>query len=138
MGILSSLTGDTVPYQWEHTHQRTFEENQQLVEAACNHHRKPLRYGKNEPPIWMVTNGCVTGIAGVVSQGPEWKTADIAAFYSAKLNLAQQNYAVHEIEMLAGIETMLRDRDILQGVKFQWLTNHKGLIHLLNQKNLTG
>ncbi|KAG9221532.1 hypothetical protein CCMSSC00406_0009355 [Pleurotus cornucopiae] len=138
MGILSSLTGDTVPYRWEHTHQRAFEEIKRLVEAARNHHRKPLRYGKNEAPIWMVTDGCVTGIAGVVSQGPEWKTADIAAFYSAKLNSAQQNYAVHEIEMLAGIETMLRHRDILQGVKFQWLTDHKGLIHLLNQRNLTG
>ncbi|KAG9227856.1 hypothetical protein CCMSSC00406_0008678 [Pleurotus cornucopiae] len=138
MGILSSLTGDTVPFRWEHTHQRAFEEVKRLVELARNHHRKPLRYGKNEPPIWMVTDGCVTGIAGVVSQGTDWKSADIAAFYSAKLNPAQQNYAVHEIEMLAGVETMLRHRDILQGVKFQWLTDHKGLIHLLSQKNLTG
>jgi hypothetical protein len=40
--------------------------------------------------------------------------------------------------MLAGVETMLRYRDILQGIKFIWITDHKGLIHLLNQKNLTG
>ena len=40
--------------------------------------------------------------------------------------------------MLAGIETMLRYSDILQGVEFQWLTDHKGLTHLLNQKNLSG
>lgn len=33
---------------------------------------------------------------------------------------------------------MLRHRDILQGVKFRWLTDHKGLTHLLNQKNLSG
>jgi hypothetical protein len=64
--------------------------------------------------------------------------AKIAAFYSAKLNSAQQNYPVHEIEMLAGIETMLRHADILQGASFKWLTDHKGLIHLLNQKNLSG
>lgn len=49
----------------------------------------------------------------MVSQGPDWKTAKIAAFYSAKLNSAQQNYPVHEIEMLAGIEMMLRYADIL-------------------------
>ena len=88
--------------------------------------------------MWMVTDGCATGISGLISQGPDWKTAKIAAFYSAKLNLAQQNYPVHEIEMLAGIKTMLRYADILQGVEFQWLTDHRGLTHLLNQKNLSG
>jgi RNase H-like domain found in reverse transcriptase len=65
-------------------------------------------------------------------------TAKVAVFYSAKLNLAQQNYPVHEIEMLAGVETMLRHKDVLLGVHFKWLTDHKGLIHLLNQKNLSG
>ena len=86
----------------------------------------------------MVTDGCATGISGVVSQGSDWKTAKIAAFYSAKLNPAQQNYPVHEIEMLAGVETMLRRADILQGTQFKWLTDHKGLTYLLNQKNLSG
>jgi len=62
----------------------------------------------------------------------------VAVFYSAKLNAAQCNYPVHEQEMLAGVETMLRHRDILQGTHFIWLTDHKGLIHLLNQKNLSG
>ena len=90
------------------------------------------------PPIWTITDGSATGISGVVSQGNNWKTARVAAFYSAKLNSAQQNYPVHEIEMLAGIETMLRHMDILQGTKFKWLTDHKGLIYLLNQKNLSG
>ena len=74
----------------------------------------------------------------MIDQGIDWKLVCVAAFYSAKLNLAQQNYSVHEIEMLAGIETMLRHRDILQGAKFIWITDHKGLIHLLKQKDLSG
>ena len=86
----------------------------------------------------MITDGCSTGISGLVSQGNDWKTAKIAAFYSAKLNPAQQNYPVHEIEMFAGVETMLRHINILQGVRFKWLTDHKGLTYLLNQKNLSG
>jgi RNase H-like domain found in reverse transcriptase len=86
----------------------------------------------------MITNGCATGIAGVVSQGKDWKTANVAAFYSAKLNSAQQNYLVHEIELMAGIEMMLWHADILQGVRFRWVTDHKNLTHLLNQKNLSG
>ena len=64
--------------------------------------------------------------------------AKVAAFYSVKLNSAQQNYLVHEIELLAGIETMLRHADSLQGIRFKWVTDHKGLTHLLNQKNLSG
>ena len=54
------------------------------------------------------------------------------------MNPAQQNYPVHEIEILVRVETMLRHADILQGVNFEWLMDHKGLTHLLNQKNLSG
>ena len=138
MGVLSAITGDTVPFRWGYTEQRAFEEVKALVHQAREHRRVPLDYSEGASPIWMVTDGCATGISGLVSQGNDWKTARIAAFYSAKLNPAQQNYPVHEIEMLAGIETMLRHVDILQGTKFKWLTDHKGLIYLLNQKNLSG
>ena len=132
MGILSSITGDTVPFHWGHTEQRAFDEVKALVHRAREHRRVPLNYSAKAPPIWMVTDGCSTGISGLVSQGEDWKTANITAFYSAKLNPAQQNYPVHEIEMLAGIETMIRHADILQSVRFKWLMDHKGLIYLLN------
>jgi hypothetical protein len=138
MGHLSKLIGDTVPFRWHGTEQRAFDEVKQLIHTYRNHHRVTLKYGEGQPPINVVTDGCATGIAGLVSQGEDWQTAPIAAFYSAKLNSAQQNYAVHEIELLAGIETMLRHRNILQGAKFRWYTDHKALIHLLKQKNLTG
>src|SRR6266699_6983753 len=138
MGILTALTGDTVPFRWGYTEQRAFIDVKNLVQASRDQHRVPLTYGEDADPIWMITDGCATGISGVVAQGPEWKTARVAAFYSAKLNPAQQNYAVHEIEMLAGVETMLRHRDILQGVRFKWVTDHKGLTYFLNQKNLSG
>ena len=100
--------------------------------------RQPISYKNGALQVWMVTDGCATGIAGVVSQGVDWKTAKVAAFYSAKLNNAQRNYPVHEIEMLAGIETMLRHKDVLQGVHFKWIMDHKGLIYLLNQKLVLG
>ena len=86
----------------------------------------------------MVTDGCAMGVAGLVSQGLDWKTVKVSAFYSAKLNSAQQNYPVHEIEMLAGIEAMFQLCNMLQGVHFMWITDHKGLIHFMNQKNLSG
>jgi RNase H-like domain found in reverse transcriptase/Integrase zinc binding domain len=138
MGVLSALTGDTVPFCWEFTHQRAFDEVKSIVAESRSRYCVPLNYEPGHEQIFMVTDGCATGIAGLVSQGKDWKTAKVAAFYSAKLNSAQQNYPVHEIELLAGIETMLRQRDILQGVHFKWITDHKGLIHFMNQKNLSG
>jgi len=138
MGILTTLTGDMVPFRWGYTEQWAFIDVKNLVQASRDRHRVPLSYGEEADPIWMITDGCATGVSGVIAQGPDWKTAKVAAFYSAKLNPAQQNYAVHEIEMLAGVETMLRHQDILLGVRFKWVTDHKGLTHFLNQKNLSG
>ncbi|KAG9222581.1 hypothetical protein CCMSSC00406_0000541 [Pleurotus cornucopiae] len=138
MGVLARLTGDNTPFRWTDTHQRSFDEVKLLVDRFRSHSRRPLSYARDSDPIWLITDGSATGVAGVVSQGKEWRTARVAAFFSAKLNPAQQNYPVHEIEMLAGLESMLRHRDILQGVHFRWLTDHKGLVHLLNQPNLSG
>ena len=33
---------------------------------------------------------------------------------------------------------MLRHKDILQGLHFKWVTDHKGLIHLLKEKTVSG
>jgi len=138
MGVLSEITGDTVPFRWEYTHQRAFDEVKQYVSNCKDHHRVPLDYGKGAPTIWLMTDASAKGIAAVVAQGVDWKTSRVAALYSAKLSPAQQNYAVHEQEMLAGLEGMLRHRDILQGARFVWLTDHKGLVHLLNQRDVSG
>ena len=138
IGILSKITGDAIPFHWGYTEQRTFEDVKSLTQRAWDHSQALIPYKKRAPPVWLITDGSSTGISGVVSQGSDWKLVKIAVFYSAKLNDTQRNYPVHEIEMLAGIETMLWHRDILQGVQFKWLTDHKGLTYLLNQKNVLG
>ena len=138
MGVLHALTSDAVPFRWDFTHQRAFEEIKESANKCRNHHRKPLDHTNGAPPINVVTDGCITGIAGFVSQGEDWKNAPVAAFYSAKLSPAQQNYPVHEIEMLAGLETMMRYRDLLLGTHFRWYTDHKGLVTLLTHKDVSG
>lgn len=138
LGVLSAVCGDTVPFRWDDTEQRAFEEVKRYVSACSSHSRVPLTYVPGHPQIWMMTDACPTGVGGVIAQGADWRKAKVAAFYSAKLNAAQRNYPVHEQELLAGVETMLRHRDILQGCPFTWLTDHKSLTHLLSQKNLSG
>jgi hypothetical protein len=138
MDVLNRLTGDTVVFRWGPTEQRAFDQIKEIVNTHRNVHRIAMRYGQDAAPVHMVTDGCLTGIGGCIKQGTDWKTAPVVAFYSAKLSSAQQNYAVHEIELLAGLETMMRHRDILLGVQFTWYTDHKALTHFLEQKNLSG
>jgi hypothetical protein len=138
MYVLLAITGDTIPFQWGFTEQQAFEDVKALVHAARSRSRVPVSYAEDALPVWVITNGCNSGISGIISQGADWQTAKVATFYSAKLNSAQQNYLVHKIEMLAGVETMLRHKDVLLGVYLEWLTDHKGLVYLLNQKNLSG
>ncbi len=135
MGVLTELVGPNRVFNWTHTHQRAFDEVKRLVHTHRVHHRVPLDYTDGAAPIWLVTDGSVSSIAGAVSQGADRRTAQVAAFFSAKLSPAQANYPVHKIEMLAGVESMRRHCDILLGCQFTWVTD--GLTHLLRQKNLS-
>jgi hypothetical protein len=138
MGTLSALTGEATPFRWTFTEQRAFDDIIRIVHDARDLARITIDYTTGAPPINLITDGCSIGIAGCISQGDDWRTAPVVTFYSAKLSSAQQNYAVHEIELLAGVETMVRYRHLLLGAKFRWYTDHKGLIYLLKQKGLTG
>ena len=71
MGILSAVTGDTVLFWWGYMEQQAFNEVKMLVQCAQDHHHIPLNYAKNAPSIWMVTDGCATGISGLVGQGAD-------------------------------------------------------------------
>ena len=73
MGVLSAITGDTVPFRWGYTEQRAFDEVKTLVHQVREHHRVPLSYSESAPPIWMITDGCSMGISGLICQGDDWK-----------------------------------------------------------------
>ncbi|KJA13183.1 hypothetical protein HYPSUDRAFT_151857 [Hypholoma sublateritium FD-334 SS-4] len=110
MGVLHALTSNAVLFQWDFTHRCAFKEIKKSANKCCNHHRRPLDHSKGAPPINVVMDGCITGIAGFISQGEDWKNIPVAAFYSAKLSSVQQNYFIHKIEMLAGLEMTVQLR----------------------------
>ena len=92
---------------------------------------------KGAPPIWVTTDGCLTGGGGYVSQGEDLNSADVVRFWLGKWNSAQQNYPVHEQELLALVETLKCFRGILHSTKFTVRMDHKGLIHLKTQRDLS-
>jgi hypothetical protein len=46
MGVLSAITGDSVPFRWDHTEQRAFNQVKHYVQAWAGHRRVPLVYGE--------------------------------------------------------------------------------------------
>ena len=118
MGHLSGLTADTRSWRWDDTAQRSFEEVKKIVGDHRDQRREALNYAKGAPPIWVTTDACLTGGGGYVSQGNDPSKAKVVSFWSGKWNAAQQNYPVHEQELLALIETLKRFRGILHGTTF--------------------
>ena len=137
MGHLSSLTAESRLWRWDATAQRSFDDVKRIVEEHRHDHRKALDYSEGADPIYVTTDGCLTGGGGYVSQGKDPKTANVVAFWSGKWNSAQQNYPVHELELLALVETLKRFRGVLHGTKFTVRTDHRALVHFLNQKTLS-
>ena len=138
MQVLTDVTRTDRPFKWNHLEQRAFDSIRMLVKEFREHRRIILNYNEDAPPIYMVTDASASGIGGLVSQGRDWRTAKIAAFFSAKLNSAQMNYPDHDLEFMAGVETMLRHKNLLMGVHFIWCTDHRALEKLLIQPNLSG
>ena len=119
MGHLSSLTTETCPWKWDDTAQRSFDSVKQIVNEHRDNRRKALDYSEGADPIYVTTDGCLTGGGGYVSQGKDPETSNIVSFWSGKWNAAQQNYPVHEQELLALVETLKRFHGILHGTRFE-------------------
>ena len=60
------------------------------------------------------------------------------AFFSRKLNQAQQNYSATDREMLAIVEALRFWRHLLHGLEFKVRTDHKPLSSFFTQPNMSG
>ena len=96
-----------------------------------------LDYSEGAQAINLVTDASLTGASGYICQGDDVLTAKVIMFWSGKFNSAQQNYPVHEQELLAIVESLKRFRHLLYGTNFRICTDHESLEHLMNQKNLS-
>ncbi|KAJ3486050.1 hypothetical protein NLI96_g4519 [Meripilus lineatus] len=92
---------------------------------------KPMALDRNAP---VSIQG---GASGYISQGDDLKTAKVVTFWSGKFNSAQQNYPVHEQELLAIVESLKRFRPLLHSARFRICTDHKGLEFIKTQKHLS-
>ncbi|QRV99116.1 Reverse transcriptase (RNA-dependent DNA polymerase) [Ceratobasidium sp. AG-Ba] len=137
MAPLSKRASMNQPWRWEATEQRAFDETKRIVSEYRNSKRGALDYSPNAPPINLTTDACCTGASGVVSQGEDLATAKITAFWSGKFTATQQNYPVHEQELLAIKESLERFKHLLHGARIRVFTDHKALEHFSTQDKLS-
>ena len=58
-------------------------------------------------------------------------------YESRKLSSAEQNYAVHEKELLAIVHSIKLWRPYLEGQRFTVITDHASLEYIKTQQNLS-
>ncbi|KAF8696582.1 hypothetical protein RHS03_07814, partial [Rhizoctonia solani] len=136
MALLAKRASGNTPFRWGGTKECAFRDTIKLVEEFCDRHCVALKYGKDKSPIYLITDASLTGASRLVNQGKEWQMAQVAAFWSAKFTMAQQNYSVTDQEALAVVCSLDKFGLLLRRVKFTILSNHIALEYLQTQKDL--
>lgn len=89
-------------------------------------------------PFVIQCDASNTGVGGVLYQVSEDGREAPIAYMSQKLNAAQQNYSVTELECLAAILSVERFRQYVEGMTFKIVTDHASLQWLMGLKDLSG
>ena len=76
--------------------------------------------------------------AALLQRMPGDRSLHPVAFFSHKLNQAQQNYSATDREMLAIVEALIFWRHLLHSLEFKVRTDHKPLSSFFTQPNLSG
>ncbi|KAL2885049.1 retrovirus polyprotein [Ceratocystis lukuohia] len=129
---LVKLTKKDEPFVWS----SEVEESFQTLKAAFQDD-KMLGNWDSEEQTWLETDASGVGIGAVLSQGPESKKRPIA-FFSRKMNAAEQNYGIHDKELLAVIEATRKWRGEVRSLKeFTLIVDHKNLEYFRTKRILS-
>lgn len=130
---LTDLKGTAEKFQWNDEAQAAFEKLKfELMSAPVLSHPDFSR------PFIIQCDASATGVGGVLCQvGSDGEEHPIA-FMSKKLNGAQKNYSVTELECYAAVLSVKKFRPYIEGMEFKILTDHASLKWLMNQKDLSG
>jgi hypothetical protein len=137
MAVLTPTASSKSTWRWGPTEQQAFQQVKDIVVKWRDHYHKPLEYGDNTAPVHLTCDALLVGAGGVISQGENHEKARIVAFWSMKFNSVQQNYPVHDHETLAIVESLKRFKHLLLGMKFFIWTDHKPLLFIKMQMNLS-
>lgn len=89
-------------------------------------------------PFVIQCDASKTGIGGVLYQLTDDGREAPIAYTSQKLNDAQRNYSVTELECFAAVRSIKKFRQYVEGMPFKVVTDHASLQWLMSLKDLSG
>ena len=117
--------------RWEEREQRAFEELKQALTSA-----PVLKVADPKVPFHVYTDASGFAIGGWLGQD-EGQGCRPVAYESRKMTPAERNYPVHEQELLAVVHVLRTWRPYLEGQRFKVYTDHRSLVWLQTQPNLS-
>lgn len=122
---------EDVSYVWTTDADNAFKELKKAIITAPVLNQYDPKY-----PVFVTTDASKYIIGGVLEQNfPDGRHP--VAFASRTLNLAEQNYAMHGLDLLRIVDTIRLWRCYLHGLKFTVFTDHHPLKYLETQEYLS-
>ena len=131
---LHDLMKKTQPWVWGKEQQEAYD----ALKAALSNPNNMLYKPNNEHQWFLTTDFSIKGISAILTQVDPQGQEHLIACNSRSLLPAESRYPSHKGELLAVLWGCKTYRWYLQGVHFTIITDHKPLLHLMQNDNLTG
>lgn len=130
---ITGLLKKNVKFLWTQEAQSAFETLKTLLTTA------PILINPDyQKRFFIRCDASTQGIGSVLYQLDEGGNERPISYISQKLNGAQKNYCVTELECLAALISVKKFRPYVEGHQFTIITDHASLKWLMNQKDLSG
>ena len=130
---LTDLTSKSKVFAWNENAQLAFDILKQKLTSA------PLLITPNFDREFIIQcDASNFGVGGVLAQEDDDQVEKPIAYFSHKLNRAQKNYSITELECLAAVLCVKKFREYVEGYKFRIVTDHASLRWLMRQADLNG
>ena len=116
---LAELAGKNTPFKWKDKHQQAFQEMKRIVGREVL-----LSFPDYNQRFQLYVDASDKQLGSVLKQGNK-----TLAFFSKKLNPAQQHYTVGEKEMLSIVESLKEFRTMIHGYPIDIYTDHLNWTH---------
>lgn len=130
---LTDLIGKAGKFIWTEKAEDAFIELKQCLSNA-----PVLSQPDFTRPFYIQCDASIVGVGSVLFQIMEDGEEHPIAFYSKKLNSAQRNYSITELECYAAVLAVKNFRAYVELMPFTIITDHASLKWLMGQKDLGG